>query len=78
MVIAQQDSGSDGYPTMKLSIYLCYKYSGRKLKEIGNHSGISETGATQANRPAASMISNDKRLRKKVNKIKNKLIMSIV
>lgn len=69
---------SDGYPTRQLSIYLCHKYSCRKLKEIGSHFGISESGVTQASRRVASKISKDSRLRKKVKKIENKLKMSKV
>ena len=78
VAIVQQDSGSDGYLTRQLSMYLCHKYCGKRLKEIGKHFGISKFVVTQASRHAESKISNDKRLRKKINKIRNKLIMSIV
>jgi chromosomal replication initiation ATPase DnaA len=61
-----------------LSIHLCHKYSCRKLKEIGSHFGISESGVTQASRRVASEISKDRRLRIKVKKIENKLKMSKV
>jgi chromosomal replication initiation ATPase DnaA len=56
-----------------VKIYLCQKYTGKMLKEIGSHFGIGESGVSQASRWIGIKISQDNKLRKKIRKIEDKL-----
>ncbi len=56
-----------------VKIYLCHKYTGKTLKEIGRHFGIGESGVSQASRRIGVKISQDNKLRKKIRKIEDKL-----
>ncbi len=48
-----------------VKMYLCQRYTGKKLKEIGLHFGIGESGVSQCCRRVAQKIEKDKRLKKK-------------
>ncbi len=61
-----------------VAIYLCHNYTGKKLKEIGSHFGMSESGVTQASRRLSTSIEKDRKLKKKISKIKTKLHLSNV
>ena len=65
--------GADEPMCRKVSLFFCHRYSGSKLKEIGNHFGIGESGVAQASRRIALKIRNDARLRKKVKLIESRL-----
>ncbi len=43
-----------------VKMYLCQRYTGNKLKEIGFHFGIGGSGVSQACRRVADKIENDK------------------
>lgn len=63
-----------GYPTttdcrIQAGIYLCHKYSGAKLKEIGEQFGIGESAVSQASRRFAQELGRDKKLRTFVEKM---------
>jgi hypothetical protein len=45
-----------------VKIYLCQKYTGKMLKEIGSHFGIGESGVSQASRWIGIKISQDNKL----------------
>jgi len=53
----------------RVQIYLCHKFSGQKLKDIGYHFGIGLSGVSQASRRVALQIKDDKELKKKIDKI---------
>jgi len=54
-------------------IFLCQRYTGEKLKDIGTYFGIGESGVSQACRRVKDKIRNDKKLERKITKIKKKL-----
>jgi len=56
-----------------LQIYLCHRYTGEKLKSIGNHFGISESAVSHAGKRARGQIELDRKLKKKVLTIEKKL-----
>jgi len=56
--------------------YLCQRYTGEKLKDIGKHFGIGESGVSQACRRVAQKIDRDKKLTRKIGKIEKKLKLS--
>ena len=59
-----------------IKLYLCQRYTGEKLKDIGKHFGIGESGVSQACRRVAQRIDRDKKLKRKIGKIEKKLNMS--
>ena len=62
----------------KASIYLCHRYSGVKLKEIGERFGIGESAVSQTSRRFAQQLDKDKALNKVVKEIKEILNLSEV
>ena len=59
-----------------INIYLCQKYSGERLKDIGLYFGIGESGVSQARRRMAQKIEKDRKLKKKIAKIEKQITLS--
>ncbi|MDP3297213.1 MAG: transposase [Thermodesulfovibrionia bacterium] len=59
----------------KASIYLCHKYSGRTLKEIGDHFNIGESSVSQTSRRFNIVLDKDKKLRRKMKYICSRLML---
>ena len=59
-----------------VKMFLCQRYTGEKLKDIGTYFGIGESGVSQACRRVKDKIRNDKKLERKIAKIEKKLNMS--
>ena len=57
----------------KLSIYLCHRYSGARLKEIGNLFGICAAGVSQESRRFAVRIQEDSELKKIVDGLRERI-----
>ncbi len=55
------------------TIYLCHKYSGAGLKEIGEMFGTKESAVSQASRRFAQVLELDKELLKQVEKVRKDL-----
>ena len=62
----------------QVKLYLCHRYSGKRLREIGERFGVSESGVTQASRRIAIKQENDKKLEKLITKMVKKLPLSNV
>ena len=62
----------------KASIHLCHKYSGAKLKEIGERFGIGQSAVTQASRRFAQQLDGDGTLKKQVEQIERSIDLSKV
>lgn len=62
----------------RVQIYLCHKFSGQKLKDIGLHFGIGVSGVSQASRRVVLQIKDDKKLKKKIDRIILDLDLSTV
>jgi len=58
---------SDSRIVRQIKLYVSHRFSGRKLKEIGKHYGISESGVTQASRRIKSRRRNLKLIEKKLS-----------
>ncbi len=69
---------SDKKPARQVKLFLCHRYSGKKLQEIGNRFGVSESAVTQASRRIGVKQKNDKKLGKIILKILKKLPLSNV
>jgi REP element-mobilizing transposase RayT/predicted XRE-type DNA-binding protein len=59
-----------------VKMYLCQRNSSKKLKEIGLHFGIGESGVSQACRRVAQKIEKDKKLKKKIVRLEKKIGLS--
>jgi len=57
----------------KAGIYICHKYSGARLKEIGERFGIGESAVSQASKRFAVKMAEDADLRNLVDKLHAKL-----
>jgi len=53
----------------RVQIYLCHKFSGQKLKDIGLHFGIGVSGVSQASHRVALQIKDNKKLEKRLIKL---------
>ena len=75
VVFAEVDSVfvQDPAFSRNLKIYLCHRYTGEKLKSIGNHFGISESAVSHAGKRVRRQIELDRKLKKKVLTIEKKL-----
>ncbi len=62
----------------KAAIYLCHRFSGAKLKEIGALFQVSESGITQASKRFAQNMDGDEKLKGMVRKLVKSLNLSIV
>lgn len=54
----------------QMGMYLCHKYSGKKLREIGILFGVGETAIAEARRLLSRKLEKDKQLCKEVEKVK--------
>ncbi len=59
-----------------INMYLCQRYTGKKLKEIGLHFGIGESGISQACKRVAQKTEKDKKLKKKIVRLKKQINLS--
>jgi len=68
------------HPAMikNIAIYICHRYSGSKLKQIGRHFNIGESAVSQASRRMGIKIEQDKKLGKQIKKIENRFNLSKV
>jgi histone H3/H4 len=62
----------------KAAVYLCHRYSGAKLREIGERFGVKDSAVSQSSRRFKAELDGDKQLRNIVEKLKEKLALSNV
>ena len=70
-VFAEVESALGRRPVLARSVkmLLCRRYTGEKLKDIGTHFGIGESGVYQESRRIVDKIRKDKKLKRKITKI---------
>jgi chromosomal replication initiation ATPase DnaA len=56
-----------------VSIYFCHRYSGARLREIGDRFGMSDAAVSQASRRLRVVYENDAVVKKQLEQIKCKL-----
>ena len=59
--------------TRNVSVYFCHRYSGARLREIGEHFGLSEAAVSQASRRLRVTGEKDAVVKKQLEQIRNKL-----
>lgn len=69
----ENNFSADPVLARKIKIYLIKRYTGKRLKEIGDQFGIGETGISQSCRRISQRIEKDKKLEKKIKKIVKRL-----
>jgi hypothetical protein len=62
--------------SFKVRMYLCQRYTGKKLKEMALHFGIGESGVSQASRRVAQKIERDKKLKNKMVRLESQINLS--
>jgi hypothetical protein len=61
----------------KAGIFLCHRYSGVKLKEIGELFRLTESGVTRASKRFEQTSERDERLKESLKEIRERLKLSI-
>ena len=59
----------------QVKLHICHCYSGKRLREIGERFGVSDSGVTQASRRIDDKQKTDKNLRKLILKVIKNLKM---
>ena len=62
----------------KAALYVCHKYSGKKLKEIGDCFGVGDSAVAKTSQRLAELMAKDKRVGKQIKRLKNELELSDV
>ena len=57
-------------------MFLCRKYTGERLRDIGAYFGIGESGVSQACRRVKAKVAKDKKLKRTIARIERKLNLS--
>jgi REP element-mobilizing transposase RayT len=65
--------GDEPALSRNVKLYLSRKYTGERLKNIGGHFGIGESGVSQATSRMTRKMANNKKLKGMVNKIEKEL-----
>lgn len=69
---------ADNRLATKVAIYLCHRFSGAKLRELGTLFQLSESGITQASKRFCQKMDNDEQVKEIVRKFGKSLNLSIV
>jgi putative transposase len=70
--------GENKHLAAKVAIHLCHKYSGVKLREIGERFGVKDSAVSQASRRFMMELDNHKELKKMVRKVVKNMELSNV
>ncbi|MCG2810383.1 MAG: hypothetical protein L6428_02845 [Candidatus Aminicenantes bacterium] len=65
----KMELGENGDLTRKVSIFFCRKYSGAKLKEIGERFGIRDAAVSQASRRLELKAGEDQQLKMMISRL---------
>ena len=68
--------GNDAKLARSVKMYLCQKYTAEKLKVLGKHFGIGESGVSQASRRVSQWMGKDKKLRREIEKLETGIGLS--
>lgn len=70
---AQAELGDDEKLVRRATIHLCHKYSGLRLRELGECFNVRDTAISEASRRFARELDGNVKLRDRVERIKGKL-----
>lgn len=69
--------GSDKKLARQMKLYMCHRYSGKRLREIGERYGVSESGVTQASRRIETKKQKDKKLRRLITNMSKDILSNV-
>jgi len=69
---------SDEKLARQIKLYMCHRFSGKKLRDIGKRFGISESGVTQASRRMKIKAEKENSVKRNIKSIENKIHLSNV
>ncbi|MGQ9604508.1 MAG: transposase [bacterium] len=72
-VKAKEVFGSKPELEKKATLYICHRYTGLKLKDIGKYFGIGESAVSQSSRRFQDELNKDRTLRRKIDQVKRNL-----
>jgi hypothetical protein len=70
--------GSDPQVSKKAALYICHRYSGKKLKEIDVCFVVGESAVSRSSRRFEALLYREKEIRKKIIQLYKKLNLSNV
>ena len=76
--IVDETIGKETKEARNIKIFLCQKYTGQKLKTIGDRFGIGDSAVSQVCRRFGEKIKREKQIRKKIQKLEKVMKMSKV
>ncbi len=76
LALVDRDFGNEPPLSRNVKLYLCRKYTGERLKDIGKFFGIGESGVAQAASRMARKIDEDSKVNVRIKKIERKLELS--
>lgn len=69
---------SDEKLARQMKLYMCHRFSGKKLRDIGKRFGITESGVTQASRRMKIKAEKENSVKQNIKSIENKIHLSNV
>lgn len=70
--VAQERFAEDQRTARRVALYLCHRYTGSKLREIGRVFGVGESAVSEASRRVNTELKRDQRLRDVVRELEEK------
>ncbi len=71
----EQVFGDDIKTARNVTIFLCHKHTGEKLRTIGEQFGIGDSAVSQVCKRVRSRIDQDKRLKNKIRLLEKKILV---
>lgn len=68
--------GNDTKLARNVKMYLCQKYTAKKLKDLGGYFSIGESGVSQASRRVSQWLGKDINLRREIEKLETRIKVS--
>jgi hypothetical protein len=77
-IIIAEESAFNQQPALvkNVSLFLCHRHTATSLKQIGRHFNIGESAVSQASRRIGMKMKQDKKLKKQIKRVENKLNLS--
>jgi chromosomal replication initiation ATPase DnaA len=76
--IVEKAMGDEPKMARNTKIYLCHKYTGQKLRTIGETFGIGDSAVSQVCKRFGNKIKQDRQLKKKIRALEKTIKMSNV
>jgi putative transposase len=71
--VIENDFATNNKLARQVGMYLCHRYSGKKIREIGELFGVGSSAVTEASRRLQERIEGDSKLKEAIQGVKIKL-----